>query len=232
MLGGMASIIQRLRKIPWWIPWVASGGTGLILAFSPNIVSIHMSTEISYFGFVLLAISAIGIIHHLFFSTSSEEKEEHAIYTSPKIEMFCGEGAPYQVSESRSAHVASIVRIGLKNSGGSHASNCKVLIQEISPRPPMHFPVFLQEGFNLRTDDPEKLIDVACQFDHVDMYKLGPSNSTAAFREMLPMVDSKKFPTAKMTIAAKATECQRSAVFELHSDESRRLSLKFIGYSD
>lgn len=72
MLGAMGKIIQRLRKIPWWIPLVASGGSGLILAFFPNVVSKRMSTEISLLGVVLLLIAAGGLIKHLCLSDNEE----------------------------------------------------------------------------------------------------------------------------------------------------------------
>jgi hypothetical protein len=93
---------------------------------------------------------------------------------APKIEICFRSGAPYEISEiiqGRIKSEVSEVRVGIRNSGDSPLSNCRVYIESVSP-PPAHvglFPALLDGGssFVLRHDDPEKLIDVAVHWDHL-----------------------------------------------------------------
>ncbi len=93
---------------------------------------------------------------------------------TPKIDICFSPYAPYEISEIIQGRIKSTVRIGFKNSGTMHLSNCRIYIESVSP-PPVHlglFPAILDGGtFILRNDDPEKLIDVAYYFEHVNKYR-------------------------------------------------------------
>ena len=67
-------------------------------------------------------------------------------------------------------------------------------------------------GFTQRHDDPEKLVDVAGHWNHVDKFRsCAPIGGT--FAEALGYIDAKE--TRTIVIKVVATECQRSASFRL-----------------
>jgi hypothetical protein len=148
----------------------------------------------------------------------------------PKIEIVTGPSTPYHVTDVHSGHVQSTVRIGIKNAGGKTFSNCKVYIEKISP--PTNSPggtTLLLEGtgFQLRHDDPEKIIDVAAHWDNNDKFRFSTPIGGGFFDTTEWMDDNTRRTFA---IRVTATECERSALFEILADESRKLHLKFLNY--
>jgi len=149
--------------------------------------------------------------------------------SAPRIEICFEKRAPYEVVNVQQHHVLSTARIGVKNSGGAALSNCKVHIDRISPEPPIlgGWPILLEGGgFSLRHDDPEKLVDVAAHWDHMDKFRFnGPHGS---FAESLHYIDDKEQRT--FVLRVEALECQRSASFKIWTDETRAIHLEYIGY--
>jgi hypothetical protein len=146
----------------------------------------------------------------------------------PKIEICFDKGAPYEVSNVDHHHVLSTVSIGLKNSG-SPLPNCKVFIEKISPEPPLAggLPILLEGGgFTLRNDEPEKVIDVAAHWDHVDKYRFNAPHGH--FAETFNYIDDKELRT--IVIKVEASGYQRSASFRIWTDNARALHLEYIGY--
>jgi len=147
----------------------------------------------------------------------------------PQIEIRFEKRAPYEVSEIQHHHVLSTVRIGICNSGGSPLSNCRVLLEKMAPELPImgSFPILMvSDRFTLRPDDPEKLIDIATHFDHVDKFRFNGPVST--FAESLNYLDDKQPLT--IVLRVEAVECQRSASFRFWTDANRAVHLEMIGY--
>ena len=149
---------------------------------------------------------------------------------APKIEICFRSGAPYEISEIIHGRVRSAVRIGIRNSGGSPLSNCRIYIETVSP-PPVHvglFPALLDGGsFVLRHDDPEKLIDVAFHWDHLKQYRFFTPIGGLSSAESLNYMNETE--QRKFVIKFVATECQKSAIFEILVDETKKLRLQYIG---
>jgi len=161
----------------------------------------------------------------------SQVAHEKSEKRAPQIEICSKSGAPYEVSDVSHDRVLSTVRIGIKNNGGSPLSNCKVYIEKMSPTPNLvgGLPILLEgSGFILRHDDPEKLIDIADHWNHVDRYRFHAPHGW--FAETLNYLDDKIDRT--IVIKVLAFECQRSASFKIWTDASRALHLDYIGYVD
>jgi hypothetical protein len=148
----------------------------------------------------------------------------------PQIEICSKSGGPYEISEIIKGRVRSAVRIGIRNSGGSPLSNCRVYIEGVSP-PPAHvglFPALLNGGsFVLRHDDPEKLIDIAVYFDHLKKYKFATPIGGLIAAETLNYIDEMEQRSFVVKVAA--TECSKSAMFKILVDETKKLRLRYIG---
>jgi hypothetical protein len=146
----------------------------------------------------------------------------------PKIEILTGDGAPYNTIEMGQG-VASKVLVGIKNGGGKTLSNCRVNIQAISPptKAVSGDVRFLEGGFQLRHDDPEHHVPVAYHWGNTDHYRFSEPHSGAFFDSSLLMDDKVK---RTIEIKVKATECERSALFEIWADESKRMHLEFLNY--
>jgi hypothetical protein len=157
-------------------------------------------------------------------------REPVPIQKSGKIEICFKSCAPYEVSDISHGHVLSAVRIGVKNSGGSPLSNCKVYIESVSP-PPVHvglFPAKLDSGaFVLRNDEPEKLIDVAVHWDHLKQYRF--STPVGGFISAVTLNYMNESEQRSFVIEVVATECTKSAVFKILVDEIKKLRLQYIG---
>lgn len=150
----------------------------------------------------------------------------------PRIEICFEKRSPYEVLDVQHHHTLSTVRIGLRNSGGGALSNCKVYIDKISPEPriPGDLPILLEgAGFVLRYDDPEKLLDVASHWDHMDKYRFSAPIG-GGFADTLSYIDDK--PVRTIVIRVVASESQRSATFKISVDETRALHLEYVGYVD
>ena len=161
----------------------------------------------------------------------SSDTEPHVLGKSaPQIEIHHQQYAPYEVSEIQHNHVLSTVRIGITNSGSRPLSNCKVYIEKVTPEPalPGGLPILLADaGFNLRHDDPERFVDVAAHWDHVDKFRFSAPIG-GGFAEALSYIESKQPLTIMIKVTA--AECQRSASFRIWTDEVKAMHLQFISY--
>jgi hypothetical protein len=141
---------------------------------------------------------------------SIEDQQCRLSGLSPQIANCSKSGAPYEVLDVSHGQVLSTVRIGIKNSGGSPLSNCKVYIEKMLPTPnlPAGLPILFEAGgFTLRHDDPEKLIDIAAHWGHVDRYRFHAPHGW--FAETLNYLDDKI--DRIIVIKVLAFESQRSA---------------------
>jgi hypothetical protein len=139
-----------------------------------------------------------------------------------KIDICFNPGAPYEISEIIQGRVRSEVRIGIRNSGGSPLSNCKVYIESVSP-PPAHFglfPALLDGSFVLRHDDPEKLIDIALYWNHLKQYRFSTPVGGFISAESLNYMNETE--QRDFVVKFVATECQKSEMFKILVDETRR----------
>jgi hypothetical protein len=98
------------------------------------------------------------------------------------LEMRYEPRSPYQSSEIIIGRTLNTVRVGLKALHRT-LSNCRIYIDKISPVPPIlgGFPILLSSVDFLRPDDPEKLIDIASQWDHVDKWKFSTQPPSGGF---------------------------------------------------
>ncbi len=150
--------------------------------------------------------------------------------SAPQIEIHHQPKSPYEVSEIQHHRVLSTVRIGITNPGSHPLSNCKVYIEQITPEPalPGGLPILLDgAGFTLRHDDPEKFVDVAAHWDHVDKFRFSAPIG-GGFAETLSYIESKQPLT--IVIKVVAIECQRCASFKIWTDEAKAMHLQFISY--
>lgn len=160
----------------------------------------------------------------------SAQPKDATVQLPGKIEICSKSGAPYEVSVIIGGRTKSTVAIGIRNSGGTAISNCKVYIEKIAP-PPLYVlqgPILLDErGFSLHPFDPEKLVDVAVYWEHLGQYRFLEPPNGVLFAEGLTLIDV----DIRRSIVVKvvATECTRSAMFNIWLDESRKLRLQFVG---
>ncbi|ACC75815.1 DUF4062 domain-containing protein [Paraburkholderia phymatum] len=151
---------------------------------------------------------------------------------APLIEMVTGASERYHSNEIQSGHMLSTVRVGIRNAGGKTLSNCKVYVEQISPPPdiPSADSKLLDTGaFQLRHDDPERLVDIAAHWDHLDKFRFCAPLPGGMFGDPFDLNDKGRRTFA---VRVRATECERSAMFELATDDSKRLSLTFLRYLD
>jgi hypothetical protein len=146
----------------------------------------------------------------------------------PKIEIVTTPATPYHETVPEGGRVKSTVRIGIKNVGGKTLSNCRVYIEKIAP--PAALPgadshLLKGDGFHLRHDDPEKLIDVAVHWDHTPTLRFCTPPPGGFFGVSEWIEDS---PRRTFVIRVTATECEVSAAYEIWTDESRRLHLTLL----
>ncbi|TAM04896.1 MAG: hypothetical protein EPN70_10045 [Paraburkholderia sp.] len=148
----------------------------------------------------------------------------------PKIEIATKSTAPYHVTDVKSDQVQSTVRIGVKNAGGRTLSNCKVYIEKISPPTgsPGGTTLLLDgTGFQLRHDDPERFVEVAAHWGSSDKFRFSTPIG-GGFFDSTQWLDDNTLRT--FAIRVTATECERSALFEIRVDESKKLHLRFLNY--
>lgn len=135
--------------------------------------------------------------------------------------------SPYEINQISHGRGLSTVRIGLKAVGQTF-SNCLVYVEKIAPEPPLPggLPILLSgDAAILRPDDPEILIDVASQWDHVEKYR---------FTAPLPPMDSHLWYIAdepsrlieiKVVARTGANDFQKTALFKIWVDGSKHLHL-------
>lgn len=148
---------------------------------------------------------------------------------APKIEMRCGDEPPYSVTDISSGQAYSRVSIGIRNAGGEALSNCKVYINKVSPpTSAVSGDVrFLEGGIHLRHDDKEHITDIASHWRNTAHFMFNAPHSSGFFDTGLQMDDSIR---RSIEIRVVATECERSALFEIWADESKTMHLKFVNY--
>jgi hypothetical protein len=250
MLGSGSG--ERMRQWTFW-EWVAYASLGIAAAVIALDTSLKLTTgslrqevsgllESPIWGFTPLFFFLVGTATFVLREMGWLDRSRRPIAASdrhhgpapkslaPSIEICFEKRAPYEVSDVQHHHVLSTVRIGLRNSGGGALSNCKVYVDKISPEPsiPGGLPVLLEDaGFTLRHDDPEKLVDIASHWDHVDKYRFSAPIG-GGFAEAVWYIDDQ--PQRTIVIKVVASECQRSATFKISTDESKALHLEYIGY--
>jgi hypothetical protein len=132
--------------------------------------------------------------------------------------------APYVTNELSHSHILNTVRIGLKATGRP-LSNCKLYVEKIAPEPPIPggFPILLEGGgFILRPDDPEKLFDLVAHWDHVTKFRFNAPGGWWA--ETMNYIDDG--PPRIIEIKFEATELQKTFLFRIWTDESKKLHLE------
>jgi hypothetical protein len=142
-----------------------------------------------------------------------------------ELEIYFRQGQPYEVIEILHGHVLSTVRIGLKSR--IPISNCKIYIEKIAPEPPLYgsLPILLDGGgFVVRSDDPEKLVDIATQWDHHGSKFRFNSPITGMFAETLGFIDDDIPRTIEIKIIS--TELQKTALFKIWTDNTKKLHLE------
>ena len=163
-------------------------------------------------------------------SLSRESDSASQVALDPKIELVTGPAAPYEVTEVQGGRVLSTVKVGVRNAGGKTLSNCKVFVEKLSPPPnaPMGDTFLLKDDFYLRYDDPEKLVEIAVHWECANTYRFSTPLPGGYFADAMFYLET----GIKRTFAVRvtATECERSALFEIWADESTRLHLKFLNY--
>jgi hypothetical protein len=149
---------------------------------------------------------------------------------SPKIAILFDKRAPYEESGVHQDRVHSTVRIGLKNTGGGTFSNCRVYVDKISPETPYPggLPILLDNaGFSVRYDDPEKLVDVAVQWNHLGkkLFRFSaPMNGT--FGDARMFTDGSVVRT--IVVRVDATECQQNATFRIWTDDTMAVRMEHV----
>lgn len=194
---------------------------------------IESSTAVPNWLFIAIALSVIMAFYAYRMrcrASATNQAPSVAETAAPQIEIHHRPTAPYEVSEIQHHHVLSTVRIGLTNPGPRTLSNCRVYVEKISPEPPLPggLPILLDgANFTLRHDDPEKFIDVAAHWDHVDKFRFSAPLGSV-FAEAMGYIDSQQERT--IVIKVVAIECQRSASFRIWTDNTKAMHLKLIGY--
>lgn len=147
-----------------------------------------------------------------------------------RIEIHTESGRPYQDSAVESGHVLSTVRVGIKNFGEKTISNCRVYVEKVTPSDELlpQTSMLLGAGiFHLRSDDPEHLVEVAAHWDHMVQFRFS-TPAAAGFFEAMQYMDGHTKRTFVIRVSAR--ECERSALFEIWADDSRKLHLKLLNY--
>lgn len=160
-----------------------------------------------------------------------ETREGGPSILPPKIEIRTGRTAPYHVVTTDNGYGRNVVAVGVANVGGQTLSNCKVYLERIVPPLDARGSSSLLldgGGFQLRHDDPEKLIEIAHRWEHHTQSRFSVPQHGAFFDTRVLLDESVRL---KFAVRVAAQECERSAVFEMWTDESGRLRLEFLNYS-
>ena len=151
-------------------------------------------------------------------------------YAIHSVEFLCRSEPPYEITSISNGQINRSLRIGIKNTGRSAISNCRVYVDKISPPTNMAGGDTLQidgTGFTLRPGDPEKLIDVANKWGHSKTYRFSfisggfhDSNS-----DLNPEVD--RFFNIKLV----SSEITVAALFKICKDRNEdALRIVFLNY--
>lgn len=154
----------------------------------------------------------------------------------PVIEFSTGPNAPYHdVERTEGGQSRSVVRIGVRNTGGKTLSNCQIYVDRVDPPSPhpRNGPYLLNTGkFQLRSDDPERLVDVAVRWNYRDAFKFDVPPPSGSFAGATSPYDMAGGGPRTFVVSAIATECRRKARFQIVTDESSVLHLTFLNYID
>jgi hypothetical protein len=167
----------------------------------------------------------VGLIGFLQLNVTRPAKDTPAEVARQKLDVIFDPSPPYETSEITNGRVLSTVRIGLKVSG-KPLSNCRVFVEKIAPEPPIAggLPILLEGGgFVLRTDDPEKLVDLASHWNHVNKFRFSAPMGGAFFAEELGYIDDDVERVIEIKI--NATELQKTFLFKIWTDETKKLHL-------
>jgi hypothetical protein len=178
-------------------------------------------------GTVTLAGAGYGFtVAPLSVSTSAATPDEtRGAVTVPEIEICFRAGTPYEVVDISHGRILSTVKIGLRNLGRSPLSNCKVYIDKMSPEAPLPggLPILLEDGgFVLRHDEPEKYIDIASHWNHVDQFRFNARPGWLAETMNFIADDVERV----ISVRIEATELLTTALFKIWTDETKKLRLE------
>jgi len=118
--------------------------------------------------------------------------------------------------------------LGLK-AVGRPFFNCSIFIEKIVPEANIvgGLPIRLEgSGFDLRPDEPEKLLDIAYQWEHMNQFRFS-APIAPAYGGALNYLEDSIERTIEIRIAV-GREFQKTATFKIWTDESKKLHLKPI----
>jgi hypothetical protein len=118
--------------------------------------------------------------------------------------------------------------LGLK-AVGRPFFNCSIFIEKIVPEANIvgGLPIRLEgSGFDLRPDEPEKLLDIAYQWEHMNQFRFS-APIAPAYGGALNYLEDSIERTIEIRIAV-GREFQKTATFKIWTDASKKLHLKPI----
>ncbi len=175
------------------------------------------------------ALAALGL--WLFWKTKppaqTAQFENSAItIVRPMLEMRFTPGAPYETTTVSNGRTLSTVRIGLKAQDGLSLSNCKLYVEKIAPQPPLPggLPILLEDqNFSIRHDDPERFVEIASHWNHVDKFRF--SSPGGHWAETMNYIDDDVSRVIELRIKAEP-EYEKSVAFRIWTDELKRLHME------
>lgn len=227
-------LVKRVWKDPVGSKLIADG----ILWAVANLFAYFASVKLSHWvnlafaavALVLVGFAGIAALVRKRSLASSDTLQVTGSGQAYQIDIHTEEDRPYHELTSETGHVLSTVRVGIRNAGEKTLSNCRVYVERISPLadPPMQNAILLESAvFNLRVDDPEHLVEIAAHWDHMNQFRFS-APVAGGFYEALQYMDDD--PKRTFVIRVAARECERSALFEISVNESKRLHLTFLNY--
>jgi hypothetical protein len=210
-----------------------AGMAGGILIMFAEFLEPSMKPPFSAVILCLIGVLCIGGAAHLYIQSIKAAKAPHdkaanlpATNPAVGLSLLFETRDPYETSEISNGHVLSRVKIGLKASGRVFP-NCKVFIEKIAPQPKLvgGMPILLGGGdLFVRPDDPETLIDIASQWDHMSQFRFS-APIAPVYGGALNYLDDNIERTIEIKIRV-GTEFQKIATFKIWTDASKKLHLK------
>jgi hypothetical protein len=173
-------------------------------------------------GMIIFGIGAAGY----FWPSEISGPQKVAEVTQPTLDIRFEPRTPYETSEVASGHVLSAVKLGLK-AEGRPLLNCSIFIEKMAPEAKIvgGLPIRLEgSGFNLRPDDPEKVLDIAYQWEHMSQFRFS-SPIAPVYGGALNYLDDNIERTIEIKIAVGA-EFQKTATFKIWTDAAKKLHLQ------
>jgi len=145
----------------------------------------------------------------------------------PELDIILHEGAPYEITEIPDGQALSTIRIGVKNSGDSDITNCRVCIDAIDPVPAaIEVPIMLQEALYLPHMFPEILVDIATQRGGMNQYRFSASLADGISEKPSVYLDDATPRT--LVVKVEAAECRQGASFKIWTDKEKHMHIKLI----